>query len=79
MLLLKQQLLEKLEKDLLLLLKRFEILQVEVQKLQKILNTIVEEATIKANEGKAIANEMIQGYKGLNDSINSNDKSNFRY
>ena len=38
----------------------------------KEIKSIVEEATKKkANEGKDIANEMIQGYKSLNDSINS--------
>ncbi|OQR40554.1 chemotaxis protein, partial [Aliarcobacter cryaerophilus] len=31
---------------------------------------IVELATKKANEGKEIANSMIEGYKGLNESIN---------
>ncbi|OCL87294.1 methyl-accepting chemotaxis protein [Arcobacter porcinus] len=30
---------------------------------------IVEEATVKANEGKDIASNMIEGYKGLNESI----------
>ena len=37
----------------------------------KEIKNIVESATSKANEGKEIANEMIQGYKSLNDSINS--------
>ena len=37
----------------------------------KEIKSIVEEATKKANEGKDIANGMIQGYKSLNDSINS--------
>ena len=35
----------------------------------KDIKNIVEDATKKANEGKDIANEMIEGYKGLNDSI----------
>ena len=35
----------------------------------KDIKNIVEDATKKANEGKDIANEMIGGYKGLNDSI----------
>jgi methyl-accepting chemotaxis protein len=32
---------------------------------------IVEVATQKANEGKQIANNMIEGYKNLNDNISS--------
>ena len=35
----------------------------------KEIKNIVEEATIKANEGKTIATNMIDGYKGLNESI----------
>ena len=34
------------------------------------IKSIVENATSKANEGKEIANSMIEGYKGLNESIN---------
>ncbi|MDX4068855.1 methyl-accepting chemotaxis protein [Aliarcobacter skirrowii] len=36
----------------------------------KEIKEIVERATIKANEGKSIATNMIEGYKGLNESIN---------
>src|SRR5574344_857087 len=36
----------------------------------KEIKSIVEEATKKANEGKQIASSMIEGYKGLNSSIN---------
>ena len=35
----------------------------------KEIKNIVEDATIKANEGKTIATNMIDGYKGLNESI----------
>ncbi|AXH10095.1 chemotaxis protein [Malaciobacter halophilus] len=34
------------------------------------IKTIVENATLKANEGKAISSEMIEGYKSLNENIN---------
>ncbi|WP_323589075.1 methyl-accepting chemotaxis protein, partial [Aliarcobacter butzleri] len=33
------------------------------------IKTIVENATIKANEGKEIASNMIEGYKHLNQNI----------
>ncbi|AXX84559.1 methyl-accepting chemotaxis protein [Aliarcobacter skirrowii] len=36
----------------------------------KEIKEIVERATVKANEGKSIATNMIEGYKGLNESIN---------
>src|SRR5690606_11767467 len=35
----------------------------------KDIKNIVEDATKKANEGKQIASNMIEGYKGLNESI----------
>ena len=66
MLLLKQQLLEKLEKDLQLLLLKLEILQSRSAEAAKILKLLVENATTKANEGKNIADEMIKGYLELN-------------
>ena len=37
----------------------------------KDIKNIVEQATIKANEGKEIATNMIEGYKNLNDNISS--------
>lgn len=36
------------------------------------IKTLVENATLKANEGKNIADKMIVGYKKLNENINSN-------
>ncbi len=36
----------------------------------KEIKNIVESATSKANDGKQIASSMIEGYKGLNSSIN---------
>ncbi len=37
----------------------------------KDIKDIVEKATLKANDGKSVANDMIAGYKNLNDNINN--------
>ncbi|MFW2380062.1 methyl-accepting chemotaxis protein, partial [Aliarcobacter butzleri] len=38
------------------------------------IKTIVENATLKTNEGKEIANNMINGYKELNTNISNSTK-----
>ena len=45
----------------------------------KEIKNIVESATSKANDGKQIANSMIEGYKGLNSSINQTISFDTRY
>ena len=40
----------------------------------KEIKTLVERANVKANEGKTIANSMIDGYIGLNESITKSDE-----
>jgi hypothetical protein len=63
--LLKLQLLEKLEKDLLLLQQEVRNLASRSAEAAKEIKNIVEIATSKANEGKSIANNMIRWLYGF--------------